>query len=115
LNNMGLKDENWHLYLPVAPYSSNTILGPMFQGFSCYEAVYGFCTPEFVRFTRNSPVAEHVVRTSDNFEVRGPMLLKPLFIKFKMIATIDKIWDCVNKWKLKRDLVSIFQSGVGYS
>ena len=32
LNEMGLKDEEWDLYLPLAQYFYNTIPGPMFQG-----------------------------------------------------------------------------------
>jgi hypothetical protein len=64
LNKMGLKDEEWDLYLPSAQYSYNTMSRPVFQGMSSYEVLYGIRPPDIVPFTGKH---EHCVKTFEDF------------------------------------------------
>jgi hypothetical protein len=63
LHKMGLKDEEWDLYLPFAQYSYNTMLRPM----SSYEVLDGFRLAEFVQFTRKPQLPEHFPQTFEDF------------------------------------------------
>jgi hypothetical protein len=77
---MELNNEEWNLYLLLDQYSYNTMPKPMFQKISSYEIVYGFCPPEFVRFTRKPQLAAHFDQTFKDFIRISKMLLKPLSI-----------------------------------
>ena len=67
LNRMGVKKEEWDLYLLLAQYSYNTMPRPMLQKMSSYEVLHEFHPPEFVRFTRKPQLPEHCVQTCEDF------------------------------------------------